>query len=89
LSADIEKAIRTQFPKETGMPVASVVVPQSPASTKVEEGDVMIKVNGEYITQFVQLYLILDQIVENTIPETIERASENMDLEIDVDNTPD
>jgi pro-apoptotic serine protease NMA111 len=89
LSADLEKAVRTQFPKETGMLVAEVVLPQGPASTKVEEGDILIKVNGEFITQFVRLDAILDDHVAKTISVTIQRAGENMDVELDVGNLHD
>jgi S1-C subfamily serine protease len=93
LSPETEKAIRTQFPKETGMLVAEVVLPQGPASTKVEEGDLLIKVNGELITQFVRLDDILDASVGGKVSVMIQRAGENMDVELDVtdlhDITPD
>ncbi|EMD94875.1 hypothetical protein COCC4DRAFT_176377 [Bipolaris maydis ATCC 48331] len=84
LSAELEKDIRTQFPKETGMLVAEVVLPQGPASNKVEEGDLLLRVNGELLTQFVRLDAILDEHVGQTISVTIQRAGENMDVEIDV-----
>ncbi|KAH3944055.1 pro-apoptotic serine protease [Parastagonospora nodorum] len=89
LSTDLEKAVRTQFPKETGMLVAEVVLPQGPASTKVEEGDILIKVNGEFITQFVRLDSILDDNVGKTISVTIQRAGENLEVELDVGNLHD
>lgn len=89
LSPDLEKAIRTQFPKETGMLVAEVVLPQGPASSKVEEGDLLIRVNGELITQFVRLDSILDDHVGKTVSVTIQRAGENMDVELDVGNLHD
>ncbi|KAF2134651.1 trypsin-like serine protease [Dothidotthia symphoricarpi CBS 119687] len=89
LSPELEKAIRTQFPKETGMLVAEVVLPQGPASTKVEEGDLLLKVNGELLTSFVRLDSILDDNVGNTISVTIQRAGENMDVELDVGNLHD
>lgn len=93
LSPDTEKAIRTQFPKETGMLVSEVVLPQGPASTKVEEGDLLVKVNGELITQFVRLDDILDESVGKKVSMVIQRAGENMDVELDVadlhDITPD
>ncbi|KAF2031894.1 Pro-apoptotic serine protease NMA111 [Setomelanomma holmii] len=89
LSPELEKAVRTQFPKETGMLVAEVVLPQGPASTQIEEGDLLTKVNGEFITQFVRLDSILDDNVGKTISVTIQRAGENMDVEIDVGNLHD
>jgi S1-C subfamily serine protease len=84
LSPDWEKAIRVQFPKETGMLVAEVVLPQGPASSKIEEGDLLIKVNGELITQFVRLDAILDDSVGKNVSVTIERAGEIIEVELDV-----
>jgi S1-C subfamily serine protease len=84
LSADSEKAIRTQFPKETGMLVAEVVLPEGPASTKVEEGDLLIQANGELLTQFVRLDSILDESVGGKVKLLIQRAGENMEVELDV-----
>jgi S1-C subfamily serine protease len=89
LSAELEKNIRTRFPEETGMLLAKVVLPQGPASTKVEEGDNLIKVNGEMLTQFVRLDSILDEAVGKTISMTIQRNSENTDVEFDVGNLHD
>jgi S1-C subfamily serine protease len=89
LSPDLEKAIRTQFPKETGMLVAEVVLPQGPASTKIEEGDLLTKVNGEFITQFVRLDSILDDSVGKSISVTIQRAGEDMDVQLEVGNLHD
>lgn len=89
LSPESEKAIRTKFPKETGMLVAEVVLPQGPASTHIEEGDVLIKVNGELITQFVRLDSILDDSVDRKISITVQRAGEDMDIELDVANLHD
>jgi S1-C subfamily serine protease len=84
LSPALEKEIRTQFPKETGMLVAEVVLPQGPASAKVKEGDLLLRVNGELLTQFVRLDAMLDDNVGKTISVTIQRAGENMDVELDV-----
>lgn len=93
LSPDSEKAIRTKFPTETGMLVAEVVLPNGPASKKIEEGDLLIQVNGELITQFVRLDSVLDDSVGGKVSVTIQRAGENISLELDVadlhDITPD
>ncbi|KAL6707831.1 hypothetical protein ACN47E_003731 [Coniothyrium glycines] len=89
LSPELESAIRTQFPKETGMLVAEVVLPQGPASGKIEEGDLLIRINGELLTQFVRLDALLDDNVNKTITATIQRAGENLDVELDVGNLHD
>jgi hypothetical protein len=89
LSPALEEYIRTQLPKETGMLVTRVVLPQGPASKKVKEGDLLIRVNGELLTQFVRLDAILDDNVGTTISVTIQRAGENIDVELDVGNLHD
>ncbi|KAF2005939.1 trypsin-like serine protease [Amniculicola lignicola CBS 123094] len=93
LSADTEKAIRTKFPKETGMLVAEVVLPKGPASSKVEEGDLLIKVNGDIVTQFVRLDAILDDSVGKKVSLVIQRAGEDINVDLDVEDlhaiTPD
>jgi len=93
LSPNIEKAIRTQFPKETGMLVAEVVLPNGPAARKIEEGDLLVKVNGELITQFVHLDSLLDDSVGGKLSVTLQRAGEDLDVELNVadlhDITPD
>ncbi|PVI00092.1 Pro-apoptotic serine protease NMA111 [Periconia macrospinosa] len=93
LSADWEEAVRTQFPTETGMLVAEVVLPDGPASKLIEEGDILLKINGNIVTKFVDLDSILDTSVGNKITLTIQRAGENIEVELDVadlhDITPD
>ncbi|KAF1963628.1 Pro-apoptotic serine protease NMA111 [Byssothecium circinans] len=93
LSPDWEKAVRTAFPTETGMLVAEVVLPDGPASKRIEEGDLLLKVNGELITKFTELDSILDNSVGKKVSLTIQRAGENIDVELDVadlhDITPD
>jgi S1-C subfamily serine protease len=89
LSLDMEEALRTEFPIETGILVARLVLPEGPASTKVKHGDLLIKVNGEFITTFVRLDHILDEHVGKTISVTLQRDGENMDIELDVGNLHD
>lgn len=84
LSPEFEKQIHAKFPEETGMLVAKVVIPQSPASSKVKHGDLLLCVNGELITQFVRLDAVLDDSVGQSISLTIQRAGENMDFELQV-----
>lgn len=84
LSPDWEAQIRKEFPKETGMLVAEVVLPKGPADTQVEEGDLLIKVNGELLTQFVRLDAILDDSVDDKITMVIQRGGENTLIELTV-----
>jgi pro-apoptotic serine protease NMA111 len=93
LTSEWESAIRRGFPKETGMLVAEIVLPEGPSDEKIEEGDVLIKVNGELLTQFVPLDDILDSNIGKKIHLLLQRGGEDIEVEIEVDDlhkiTPD
>ncbi|KAI1760861.1 Pro-apoptotic serine protease NMA111 [Hypoxylon sp. FL1150] len=84
LSPTWEKAVREAFPKETNMLVVEIVLPKGPSFGKVEEGDVLLKVNGEMITQFIRLDDILDSNVGKTVQLTLQRGGEDIDVDIEV-----
>lgn len=93
LTAEHEAAIRKGFPKETGLLVAEIVLPQGPADKQLEEGDVLIKVNGEILTQFVRLDDILDSSVGEKVKILVQRGGQDIEVELEVGNlhaiTPD
>ncbi|KAI9653055.1 MAG: hypothetical protein M1831_006262 [Alyxoria varia] len=84
LTSDWESSIRKEFPKETGMLVAEVVLPEGPSHTKLEEGDLLIKVNGEILTQFPRLDAILDSSVGQTVSLTVQRGGQNISVDLEV-----
>ncbi|KAL9128171.1 MAG: hypothetical protein Q9217_003096 [Psora testacea] len=84
LTAAHEAAIRKGFPKETGMLVAVIILPEGPADKKIEEGDVLIKVNGEILTQFVRLDDILDSSVGKTVKILVQRGGKDLEVELQV-----
>ena len=84
LSPEWEAAIRKGFPKETGMLVAEIVLPEGPADGRLEEGDVLIKVNGELLTQFIRLDAILDSSVGQKVKILVQRGGEDVEVELDV-----
>ena len=75
------------------MLVAEIVLPEGPSDTKIEEGDVLIKVNGELLTQFVRLDDILDKNVSEKVKLLLQRGGEDVEVEVEVGNlhkiTPD
>lgn len=79
-----EAAIRKEFPKETNMLVAEVVLPQGPAHMRLEEGDVLIKVNGELLTAFTRLDAILDASVGGKVQILVQRGGADMAVELSV-----
>lgn len=84
LTAEHEAAIRKGFPKETGLLVAEIVLPQGPADQQLEEGDVLIKVNGEILTQFVRLDDILDSSVGKKVTILVQRGGQDVEVELEV-----
>jgi S1-C subfamily serine protease len=84
LTSEREAEVRAKFPKETGMLVAEVVLPKGPADSKIEEGDVLIKVNDELLTQFVRLDDILDSSVGGQVKLLVQRGGEEFEASIDV-----
>ncbi|KAK5080180.1 hypothetical protein LTR16_008486, partial [Cryomyces antarcticus] len=81
LTPEWEAAIRKSFPKETGMLVAEIVLPKGPADLKIEEGDILIKVNGELLTQFIRLDAILDSSVGGKVKLLVQRGGEDLNVE--------
>ncbi|KAI5845687.1 trypsin-like cysteine/serine peptidase domain-containing protein [Morchella snyderi] len=89
LTAEWEAAVRKGFPKEIGMLVAEIVLPEGPAHNHIEEGDILIKLNGELITRFVQLDNILDSSVGQKVKLLVQRGGQDMEVEIEVGNLHD
>ena len=79
-----EAEVRKTLPKETGMLVAETVLPEGPAHRNVVEGDVLVKVNGKLLTQFVRLDSILDSNVGATVKILVQRGGNNIEMELDV-----
>jgi S1-C subfamily serine protease len=84
LTPDWEAQTRKAFPKETNMLVAEIVLPEGPSHEKIEEGDVLIKVNGELITQFIRLDDILDSSVGKPVKLLLLRGGDEVEVEIEV-----
>ncbi|KAF7931733.1 uncharacterized protein EAE98_004469 [Botrytis deweyae] len=84
LTPDWEGIVRKAFPKETGMLVAEIVLPEGPSHKLIEEGDLLLKVNGELLTQFIRLDDILDSSVGETVSFLIQRGGENIEVAVAV-----
>ena len=84
LESNWEAAVRKEFPQANSMLVAEIVLPEGPSDSKIEEGDVLLKVNGELLTQFIRLDEILDSNVGNKIKVLLQRGGEDVEVEIEV-----
>jgi len=74
LSDESERIIRSAFPQQTGMLTIQQVIPDSPAAGKLAPGDILLRMNGELVTEFVPLAATLDDNVGNNIEIEVERG---------------
>lgn len=84
LSDDSERIARSAFPEQTGMLTVEQVIPDSPAAGKLAPGDILLRVNGELITEFVPLAAILDEHVGRNIEIEVERGGRSVTHEVNV-----
>ncbi|MFW2405924.1 MAG: trypsin-like peptidase domain-containing protein [Gammaproteobacteria bacterium] len=79
-----EADIRREFPAQTGMLVVDEIIPQGVADGVLQVGDIIVEVNGEFVTRFVPLAAILDDREGETISLVVERYGEVVDVEVSV-----
>jgi len=94
LQAETEQFLRQAFPAETGILVIKSVVPGGPAhKMHLEPGDLLVRVNGELVTQFLKLETVLDDYVGKTIDLEFERCGDPVKVILEVQDlqsiTPD
>ena len=93
LTDESERMARETTPDQTGMLTVAQVIPGSPASERLAPGDILIRINGDLITQFVPLEAILDSHVGEEIEIQVERGGRRIDATVRVDDlhaiTPD
>jgi S1-C subfamily serine protease len=63
LDAGTEARVRKTFPRYTGMLVVNEVLPGSPSENLLQPGDILVRLNGRYVTQFEPLEEVLDDAV--------------------------
>ena len=74
LTPDSERLARKTFPKQTGMLTVETVIPGSPAADRLQPGDILLRINGKLVTEFVPLASILDGSVGDEIELELERG---------------
>ncbi|PIG78992.1 nuclear serine protease HtrA2/Nma111 [Aspergillus arachidicola] len=84
LTPEWEATVRKAAPTETSMLVAEIILPEGPADGKLEEGDVLLQVNGELLTQFIRLDDILDSSVGQTVRLLVQRGGQDVEIECQV-----
>ncbi|CAH8386210.1 unnamed protein product [Eruca vesicaria subsp. sativa] len=94
LRAETEQVVRHASPPgETGMLVVDSVVPSGPADKHLESGDVLVRVNGTVLTQFLNLENLIDDGVGQIVELQIERGGQPLTVNVSVQDlhsiTPD
>lgn len=89
LTADTEELARHSYPDQTGMLTVAQVIPGSPADGKLEPGDILVRIDGELVTEFVPLAAIFDTHVGATVAIDLERGGQSITEEVTVGNLHD
>lgn len=93
LTADVEAMARASNPDGTGMLVVNDVQPGSMSDGVLEPGDVLVRVNGQLVTQFDPLEAVLDNSVGKVVTLQLSRGGHLYDAHLKVgdldDITPD
>ncbi|KAK4229924.1 trypsin-like cysteine/serine peptidase domain-containing protein [Podospora fimiseda] len=84
LTSEWEAKVRKNFPKETNMLVAEIILPEGPSHHKIEEGDVLLEINGEMLTQFIRFDDLLDSNVGSTVKFLLMRNGKEVEVDIEV-----
>src|SRR5689334_1289012 len=84
LSPGTEAAVRKLFPQHTGMLVVTEVLPGSPSQEVLQPGDVLTRVNGQYVTQFEPLEETLDASVGGTVELDLERGGKAVSARVPI-----
>jgi S1-C subfamily serine protease len=69
-----ERTVRARFPDAIGMLAVSEILRGSSADGKLQVGDILVRINGEYLTEFVPLVAVLDDHIGQPVELTVERG---------------
>ena len=84
LAPTTEAAVRHDFPRNTGMLVVTEVLPGSPSEKVLQSGDILVRVNGRYVTQFEPLETVLDDSVGSQVEVELERGGKAISAKLPV-----
>ena len=86
LTPESEREARSKNAKQTNMLAIDQVIPDSSAAGKLAPGDILIRINGDLITEFVPLEAVLDSHVGKDIEIEVERGGRKIVHRIQVDD---
>jgi len=86
LTEEAETTMRAAFPGQTGLLVVEQVIPGAGASSFLEPGDILLRIDGELISTFVPLAAALDDNVGGRVMVEIERGGVSLHQQLLVDD---
>ena len=93
ITEDIEREARRRFPGQTGMLVVEETIPGSSADRELKPGDILVRINGDLVSDFVTLEGLLDNSIASAITLQLVRGGELLTRSLEVDDlhaiTPD
>lgn len=84
LDTATEAAVRKDFPHLTGMLAVTEVLPGTPSESVLQPGDILLRVNGHYVTQFEPLEAVLDDAVGASVELEVERGGKMVSAKLPV-----
>jgi len=84
LDTRTESAVRKDYPRYTGMLVVTEVLPGSPSENVLQPGDILLRLNGHYVTQFEPLEEVLDNSVGAQVEVELERGGKLVSAKLPV-----
>ena len=84
LDAGTQAQVRKAFPHNTGMLVVTEVLPGSPSENLLQPGDILVRLNGHYVTQFEPLEEVLDDAVGAQVDVELVRGGKSIAAKLPV-----
>ncbi len=84
LPPETEAQMRAEFPRQVGMLVVSQVQPGSAAQGALEVGDILLRVNGHPVAEFVALATLLDDSVGGVVTVQVQRRRQVLERTLPV-----
>ena len=84
LSPEISAEVQREFPQGNGMLLVRQILPGGVAEGKLQEGDILLRINGEYVTHFIPLAETLDGSIGQTLEVTIVRRGQQQTVQLEV-----